>query len=72
MLLAALWRREKVLVRTASVAALVFAVPHLAYHASHLVHFSKTDTILEMVALSLAVVAPLTSLIVTVPVRYRR
>jgi len=72
MLLAALWRGGKVLVGTASVAALVFAAPHLAYHASHLDHFSTTDTILEMVALTLAVVAPLTSLIITVTLRSRR
>lgn len=72
VLLVALWRRERVLVRAASVAALVFAAPHLAYHASHLDHFSTTDTIIEMVALSLAVVAPLTSLVVTAPVRFRR
>jgi hypothetical protein len=61
-LLAALWKRDKVLVRTASVAALVFAAPHLAYHASHLAHFSATDTFLEMVTLAITGVAPLIAL----------
>jgi hypothetical protein len=66
VLLAALWKRDKVLIRTASVAALVFAGPHLAYHASHLDRFSTTDTILEMTALAIAVVAPLIALITTI------
>lgn len=70
-LLAALWRRDKVLVRTAALAALVFAGPHLAYHASHLDHLSTTDTILEMVALAIAVAAPFAALLTTFPDQLR-
>ncbi len=66
-LLVALWKREKVPVRTASVAALVFAAPHLAYHASHLGQFSSADATLEMVVLAITVLAPLVALITTSP-----
>jgi hypothetical protein len=64
-LVAAVWSRERVLVRTASVAALVFAVPHFAYHAAHLHHFSGTDAILEMAALGITVAAPIIALATT-------
>ena len=66
-LVTAIWMRSKLLVRTASVAALVFAGPHLAYHASHLDRFSTTDTVLEMIALSIPVAAPLAALLTTFP-----
>jgi hypothetical protein len=58
-ILAALWKREKVLVATASIAALIFAVLHLAFHASYLDHFSTSDSVLEMVSLAITVAAPL-------------
>jgi hypothetical protein len=64
-LLVALWRREVILVRTASLAAFVFAAPHLAYHARHLGPFSTQDAVLQITGLSIAVIAPLAALITT-------
>jgi hypothetical protein len=61
-LLAAIWKRERVLVATASIAALVFAVPHLAFHAGHLDGFSTSDSMLEMISLAITVAAPLLAL----------
>ena len=46
------------LVRTAAVAALVFAVPHLAYHATHLDTVPGVDGLATMVSLALAVLVP--------------
>ena len=59
-LLVALWRRDVILVRTASLAALVFAAPHLAYHARHLDRFRhERRRPPETTSLAVAVVAPL-------------
>jgi hypothetical protein len=64
-LVVALWRRDVVLIRTASLAALVFAAPHLAYHVRHLAGFDTNDAVLETISLAVAVVAPLSTLIAT-------
>jgi hypothetical protein len=65
LLLAAAWKRDRFLVRVASIAALIFAAPHLLFHATHLHHFSTGDATLELVALSITVLAPLVALITT-------
>ncbi|HEV7466077.1 MAG TPA: NAD(P)H-binding protein [Candidatus Dormibacteraeota bacterium] len=48
-----------VAVRAAAAAALVYAVPHLAYHLTHLDPLGTADRVANVVALTLAVVAPL-------------
>jgi hypothetical protein len=51
------------IVRTAAVGYLLFGVPHLVYHASHLdVYNSTGDKVANMVALSMAVVLALAAL----------
>jgi MFS family permease len=65
VLLAALWRREVPLVRIATLAALVFAAPHLIYHARHRDALGGSDAVLEIVSLAIAVAAPLIALIST-------
>ncbi len=50
---------ERRLTRAALVAYLVYAVPHLVYHVSHLMRFSPGDAVAQAVALLIAVVIPL-------------
>jgi hypothetical protein len=64
-LLAALFHREKVLVRTATVAALVFAVPHHWYHVTHLRGFSTSLALNELVSPAIMAAAPLVALAYT-------
>jgi hypothetical protein len=45
--------------RAVALAWLLFAVPHLTYHATHLQPFGVTDAVAQVVALALQVVAPL-------------
>jgi hypothetical protein len=65
VLVAALLRRDIALIRIAAAAGLVFAVPHLAYHAGHLRGFSDSDGTMEVVALAIAALAPAVALITT-------
>src|SRR4051794_6097606 len=58
ILLAAWLRPGRFLVRTAALASLVFAVPHLAYHATHLDVYGTADKVANVVVLSLAVALP--------------
>lgn len=58
LLLAAAWRPERLLVRVAALAYLVFAVPHLAYHARNLDVLVTGDAIAVVVTLALAVAVP--------------
>jgi hypothetical protein len=62
-LVVALWRRDVALVRTAAVAALVFAAPHLAYHVRHLGPLGTHDRVWETVSLTVAVIAPFVALL---------
>lgn len=55
---AAFLRPQRFLVRTAALASLVFAVPHLTYHATHLDVYGTSDKIANIVLLSLAVLGP--------------
>jgi hypothetical protein len=50
-------------VRAAAAAHLVFGVPHLLYHATHLEAFAPADRVGMIVALSVPVVAALTVLV---------
>ncbi len=55
--------RERRLTRAALVAYLVYAVPHLVYHLSHLMGFSPADAVAQTIALLIAVVIPLALLV---------
>lgn len=48
--------------RAAGGAALIFGVPHLAYHVTHLDSFDTTDAVGNVVALTIAVLAGLLAL----------
>ncbi len=58
VLLAAFARPHRYLVRTAALAYLLFAVPHLTYHALNLDVYDTSDQVINMVALGLSVVLP--------------
>lgn len=45
-------------VRVAAWATLVYAVPHLAYHAMHLEPFTTGDAVAQMMTLAVTVVVP--------------
>lgn len=66
LLVAAFWRPERFLVRTAALASLLFAVPHLAYHAANRDVYDTTDQVLNLGALGLAVVLPAVLVVGTV------
>jgi hypothetical protein len=53
-----LYRLEATLVRAVSVAWLLVAVLHLAFHADHLEGFGTADAIAELAALGVVTVAP--------------
>ena len=57
------------LVRTTAVAALVYEVPHLVYHALNLEHFSSGDKVGNIAALTAAVALSLLVLALTLPRR---
>jgi len=50
------------LARVAGGAALIYGVPHLAYHATHLDPFDSDDVVAMLVSLSLAVLAGVVAL----------
>jgi hypothetical protein len=52
------WMRPD-LVRLVASATLVFALPHFAYHATHLEPYDVGDAVANIVALSIQVVVPL-------------
>lgn len=58
VLLAALVRPDRYLVRTAALASLLFSVPHLVYHATHLDAYDTSDQVANIVLLGLAVALP--------------
>jgi len=58
VLIAAFVRPERYLVCTAALASLLFGVPHLTYHATHLDVYDTSDKIANVVLLSLAVALP--------------
>lgn len=66
VLVAALWWGGATLVRTAAVASLVWTVPHVAYHLTHLDALATGgDQVAEAVSLLAAVAAPIVVLALT-------
>lgn len=56
---------SRALVRVACAATLVYAIPHLAYHASHLDLYDTADKVGNVTALSVDVVLPLAILVLS-------
>jgi len=56
---------EQLMVRTALVAYIVFAVPHLLFHVTHHRHYSATAAITETVTLVVAMLLPVALLNLT-------
>jgi hypothetical protein len=54
----------RVLVRTAAVATLVFAIPHFAYHSAHTDLYETSDSVASLFSLGLAIVLPIVVLVV--------
>lgn len=50
--------------RLASVAGLLYSVPHFVYHLGHVSHFATTDQVLIILATGLTVVVPLVLLVI--------
>jgi hypothetical protein len=63
VLIVAFVHMTPVLVRTAAIASLLFAVPHFVYHARHLSVFESTDKVANMAALGLAIGGPVVLLL---------
>ena len=64
VLVVALVHMTPVLVRTAAIASLLFAVPHFVHHARHLdVFTSSSDKVVNMVLLGLAIAGPVVLLL---------
>jgi hypothetical protein len=57
---------ERVMVRTALAANLVFVVPHFVFHTVHLEHFPASDALAQTVVLSVGVALPCALLALTV------
>lgn len=55
----------RVMVRTAAVATLAFAIPHLAYHAAHTDLYDTSDAVASIFSLALGALAPVVVLILT-------
>lgn len=56
---------NRLLVRTALGALLLFAVPHLIFHATHSEHVTTAAAVTELVALTIAAALPAALLILT-------
>lgn len=56
---------DRVMVRTSLAAYLVFAVPHLLFHVTHHDHYTASQAVGETTALAIAVLIPLTLLVLT-------
>ncbi|TMR96853.1 hypothetical protein EJK15_21240 [Nonomuraea basaltis] len=58
---------DRLMVRTALVANLIFAVPHFIFHAFHLEEFSVGDAIGQTISLGVGVLLPAACLALTWP-----
>jgi hypothetical protein len=56
---------ERVMVRTALAAYLLFAVPHLLFHVTHHHHYTTSQAVSETTALTIAVLLPLALLMLS-------
>ncbi len=57
---------QRLLVRTALCAYLVFAVPHLIFHATHLEHFDTASALTALAGLAVSVALPAALLTLTI------
>jgi hypothetical protein len=71
VVLAAVFLGTVAVARIAAIASLVFAVPHLTYHASHLDLYDTGDQVANMVSLGLTVIAPVAVLALLAGQAYR-
>jgi hypothetical protein len=55
----------RVIVRTAAVATLTFAVPHLAYHSAHTDLYETSDAVASILSLAFGAVIPVVVLLLT-------
>jgi hypothetical protein len=60
---------ERRIVRTALAANLVFTVPHVVFHATHLAGFPLVDAVTQTLTLSVGVLVPAVLLVLTRPAR---
>jgi hypothetical protein len=58
-------RPQRFLVRSASLAGFLFAIPHLIYHVRHLEHLQRVDQIGNTIALGTAVALPAAALVLS-------
>jgi hypothetical protein len=65
LLIAAAIRPERRLVRVSLVVWLVFAIPHLIFHASNTDRLESFDNIANLIVLALAVVVPIVLLVLS-------
>lgn len=72
LLAVAAWRALPDLTRLAGLAALVYGVPHLLYHAAHLDLYGQTDAIGNVAALGAAVLVPAWLVVAPAPGNERR
>jgi hypothetical protein len=63
LLIVALVHLTPVLVRTAAISSLLFAIPHFVYHARHLDVLSSSDKLANMVTLGLGIGGPVVLLL---------
>jgi hypothetical protein len=61
----AAYTMDVLMVRTALVGYLIFAVPHLIFHLNHLHGLATVDAVAEVVSLSIGVVGPVYLLFLT-------
>jgi hypothetical protein len=55
----------RVIVRTAAVATLVYAIPHLAYHSAHTDLYETSDAFATIVSLAIGALIPIVILLLT-------
>lgn len=63
---------ERRMVRIALGAYLLFAIPHLIFHLTHLEHFTTAGAVGQTIALTVAVLLPVALLILTATLSSRR
>lgn len=63
---------ERCMVRIALGAYLLFAIPHLIFHLTHLEHFTTAGAVGQTIALTVAVLLPVALLILTATLSSRR
>lgn len=67
VVIAAVVRPGRYLVRVAAGAELVYSLPHFLYHATHLDPYAGSDKVALMVSLSVSIVVPIALLVLSSP-----